>query len=166
MPTAPLKSHTLALRLHRCAACVAVYICPAPNPTLLLGFQSPAAFPGPLYRHLDVQIAQTGSYPPGTAALFFLNYFFHFFFPQHVEEKRRIDISTLHSNFTTGIIPGGENLLESERWGHKGSSWTPKGAAIKTAVYFMVSPSPSCMLYHQLFISWKRWIKSEGDCNS
>lgn len=116
----PLKSHALAFQLHCYTACATVYICPAPNPTLLLGFQSSAASPDPLHCHLDVQIAQTGSYPPGTPAHFF--FFFHFFFkPQHVEGKRRIDISTLHSNFTTGIIPEGI------------TSWNPRDQDIKAA---------------------------------
>lgn len=73
--TVPLKSHALAFQLHCYTACATVYICPAPNPTLLLGFQSSAASPDPLHCHLDVQIAQTGSYPPGTPAHFFFLFF-------------------------------------------------------------------------------------------
>lgn len=90
--------------------------------------------------------------------------FFPFFKPQHVEGKKKNWYFYAALQFHNRDYPRRNNFLESKRSGRKGSCCTPKGAALKTCVYFMVSSLLSCMLSHKPFSSLKGWIKSECDC--
>lgn len=149
--TVPLKFHTVAFQLRCCrTACTAVYICPAPNPALRLSFQSSAASPDPLHCHLDVQIAQTGSYPPGTPTLF-LN------LSMWREKKNWYFFATLQ--FHNRDYPRRNNFLQSERSGHKGSSCCSSIWQLVCILLWRLSLS--CMLWHELFTSLKGWIKSK-----